>query len=102
MEKNDEGKSKQLLKAWRWIGDRPTLFFFDEGSTHSIISIDLAKSLGITLHAEGSIGASVAFKDIPPNIIELMGSLMKIQLQTYTDHLDFQVGDIADGDVILG
>lgn len=80
-EEGEENRTHQ--EAWGHIGDQPTVFLFDPGSTHYITYHEMATSLGITLSFEGGKGASPTFKNAPVNVIKLSASLLRIQLQNY-------------------
>ena len=75
----------------------------DPGSTHNMISSELAQKLGIKTKELGTMmNASGAFEGQEVVVTPLIGKL-RVQIQSYVDHEEFSVSPlVVNQDVILG
>ena len=74
----------------------------DPGSTHNMISRELAQKLGIKVHEMGPLlDATGAFEGPKVAITPLIDKL-HIHVQGYVDQEDFYVSPLVHQDVILG
>lgn len=92
----------QLCYAWGRVRDQNALILCDPGSTHSLISVELAHKLGIQTQEIGSeLEAYRAFKEQKVPITPLIGKL-RLHIQAYVDQEEFFVSPLMHQDVILG
>ena len=100
MEVNQE--ATQLCYSWGKVRDQGVLILFDPGSTHNLISLELAQKLGIKTEELGPpLDAFGAFKGQQVPVTPLIGKL-RLHVQEYVDQEEFYVSPLLHEDVILG
>ena len=99
---NETPEANKLCHVWGKIRDQNVFILMDPGSTHNLISQELAAKLGIkTEEMESPEDADGAFKGQRASVTPLIGKL-RIHIQNYVDYEDFYVSPLAHQDVILG
>ena len=94
--------ASRLCYAWRKVRDQDSLILFDPGSTHNLISKELAAKLGIHEHEMGyAMDDEGAFVGKKVLITPLTGKL-RIHVQGYVDREDFFISPLQHQDVLLG
>ena len=95
-------EASQLCYAWGKVRDQDAFILFDPGSTHNLISVELAQKLGIRTEEMGpALEASGAFKGQQDSVTPLIGKL-RLHIQGYVDQEEFYVSPLLHEDVILG
>ena len=98
---NDLQNANQLCYVWGNIRDEHALILMDPGSTHNIISMELAKKLGIQVGDMGpALEGKGAFKGQEVAVTPLIGKL-QIHVQSFVEPEEFYVAPLQDRDVIL-
>ena len=91
-----------LFHIWGKIHNQNVLILMDLGSTHNMISSELAQKLGIKTKDLGTtMNASGAFEGQEVVVTPLIGK-PHFQIQSYVDHEEFSVSPLVNHDVILG
>ena len=98
----DSQDANRLCYAWGKIRDQHALILLDPGSTHNIISTELAAKLGIKVGEMGpALEAKGAFKGQEAAATPLIGKL-RVHVQSFVEAEEFHVAPLQSQDVILG
>ncbi|MCO5564104.1 hypothetical protein L7F22_017760 [Adiantum nelumboides] len=99
---DDSQEANELCYAWGKIRDQHALILMDPGSTHNIISTELAEKLGIKVGKMGpALEAKGAFKGQEVAVTPLIGKL-RVHVQSFVEAEEFYVAPLESHDVILG
>ncbi|MCO5601712.1 hypothetical protein L7F22_055835 [Adiantum nelumboides] len=99
---DDSQEANELCYAWGKIQDQHALILMDPGSTHNIISTELAEKLGIKVGEMGlALEAKGAFKGQEVAVTPLIGKL-RVHVQSFVEAEEFYVAPLESYDVILG
>ncbi|MCO5610884.1 hypothetical protein L7F22_065126 [Adiantum nelumboides] len=99
---DDFQEANELCYAWGKIRDQHALILMDPGSTHNIISTELAEKLGIKVGEMGpALEAKGAFKGQEVAVTPLIGKL-RVHVQSFVEAEEFYVAPLESHDVILG
>ncbi|MCO5554459.1 hypothetical protein L7F22_007988 [Adiantum nelumboides] len=95
-------KGSPLSYAWGKVREHDAFIFFDPGSTHNFISLELAAKLGVQDFEMGdAMKADGAFIGQEVSVTPLIGKL-RLYIQGYVDKEDFFISPLKHEDVILG
>ncbi|MCO5606653.1 hypothetical protein L7F22_060841 [Adiantum nelumboides] len=95
-------KGSPLSYAWGKVREHDAFILFDPGSTHNIISLELATKLGVQDFDMGdAMKADGAFIGQDVSVTPLIGKL-RLHIQEYVDKEDFFISPLKHEDVILG
>ncbi|MCO5572361.1 hypothetical protein L7F22_026114 [Adiantum nelumboides] len=99
---DDSQEANELCYACGKIRDQHALILMDPGSTHNIISTELAEKLGIKVGEMGpTLEAKGAFKGQEVAVTPLIGKL-RVHVQSFVEAEEFYVAPLESHDVILG
>ncbi|MCO5600815.1 hypothetical protein L7F22_054931 [Adiantum nelumboides] len=99
---DDSQEANELCYAWGKIRDQHALILMDPGSTHNIISTELAEKLGIKVGEMGpALEAKGTFKGQEVAVTPLIGKL-RVHVQSFVEAEEFYVAPLESHDVILG